>query len=472
MAFLFTSCDEDKLELLPEIDTPYETAIENEDDMQKFLVGMYKQFAQADAFGADILIFGDLISDNTFITKAYGDISYLTTGSFNWSEDISDFGQWDALYDAIAHANVVITNETIEESPAVKNMKGEALIARGLAHFYLASFYSAYPTSGMHQDYGIPLNITKYEPNLSFPRATVAQTYDQIISDLTTGISMMTNEVPVNKGYLSPTAGKLLLAKVYLAKGDYQNALNYADQVIGSANTTFNFISEADYINYFTASDVNLSENQPETVWEINFNNIAGQNLQINENLSVFYQHNGAKKRFMFTQTFFDSFELTDPRRELLHGTGASNLDEPKGLWTKKWFRTTSEGNWGQNVKVLRMSEAKLIRIEALYHLGQNSTALNELNVFAASRNGNTYTGENLLKDILDERKKEFFGEGYRFFDLKRNNLPIVKESNCYNDFCTVPANDKVFVLPIPRSEMSINTNMKQYPDWPTNFPR
>lgn len=475
------SCEEDRLDILPDIETPYENAIESEDDMQKFVVGIYKEFGQAQSFGANILIFGDLISDNLFISKGgSADVSFTTTGSFNWSEDISDFSQWDALYDAIAQANIVITNETLPESQNVRNYKGEALIARGLAHFYLLNFYSANPTSGLNPDYGIPLNLVPYEPNLSIPRSTISECYDQIISDLESGIEMMTNQIPLNKGYLSPTAAKLILSRVYLTRGepgDYQLALDYANAVISSAGigNAFNFVSKDDYYDYFTSTEVALSEDQPETVWEINFNGIAGQNIQINDNLSSYYSNTGSRRKFMFTKVFYDSFgdSDSDERRKLLHQSGASNLDDPKGYWTRKWFRyTTAEGNWGQNVKVLRMSEAKLNRIEALYHLGQTSTALAELNSFAISRGGTTYSGTNLLNDILTERRKEFFGEGYRFFDLKRNNLPIIKESNCYTDICEVPANDKIFVLPIPRSEMSINTNIKQYPDWPTNFPR
>src|SRR5690606_25589383 len=108
------------------------------------------------------------------------------------------------------------------------------------------------------------------------------------------------------------------------------------------------------------------------------------------------------------------------------------SIDDPTGVWTTKWPRNTSEGNFTMNVKVLRMSEAKLNRIEALYHLGQTSTALTELNQFAAARGATTpYTGADLLSDILTERRKEFFAEGQRFYDLKRNNMGYSKDTNC-----------------------------------------
>ena len=113
------------------------------------------------------------------------------------------------------------------------------------------------------------------------------------------------------------------------------------------------------------------------------------------------------------------------------------------------------------------MSEAKLNRIEALYYLGQTGTALTELNEFAASRGGNQYTGADLKNDILTERRKEFFAEGQRFYDLKRNNLGYVKSTNCSGSVCEVPANSKYFVFPMPEiTEMLLNPLMTQHPLW------
>src|SRR5690606_24834472 len=130
-----------------------------------------------------------------------------------------------------------------------------------------------------------------------------------------------------------------------------------------------------------------------------------------------------------------------------------------------KYPRLTSEGNYVRDVKILRYSEAYLNRIEGLYLAGQNAQALTELNAFAASRNGSLYTGADLLNDILTERAKELYGEGHRFFDLKRHNLPVVIPSNCTIN-CTIPAGDKLFVFPNPQGALDSNANLKQYPGY------
>lgn len=470
-ALIASACSDDRLIELPIDQFPIENAITSEQDMRSLLNGVYDQYSTAQGFGTDIVAFGDLISDNVFISAANSDVAYRTTGFLNWSADISDFAMLDELYDGIILANTVINNNALPDSENVRNYKGEAHIARAVGYYYAVSFYSPNPTSGMHQEYGVPLNLGAYDPNGQLPRATVAQVYDQIISDLTTGISLMTQENPKDKGYLSPTAARLLLSRVYLTRGqagDYQKALDYANMVINSAGGAFDFVQRSAYVSYFTASDVTKSENQPETVWEINMNGTNGENTGINNSLASFYESSGSKKRFLFTQTFYNSFPAGatgDIRRSLFNPAGAPAEDDPKGVWTRKYFRTTSEGPFAQNVKIFRMSEAKLNKIEALTKMGSTAEALTLLNEFATSRGGSTYTNAS-IENVLTERRKEFFAEGQRFFDLKRNNMGFARTSNCYSIVCEVPANDKLFVIPMPLREMNLNTNMTQYPGW------
>lgn len=485
-ATLFSGCSEERLEEKPIDQFPLEEAITKESDMRNVLNGVYDQYSTSQGFGADVLVFGDLISDNVFITSSNTDISYRNTGFLNWSPDISDFAMLDEMYDGIILANLVINNTTLEETANVINLKGEARIARAVGYFYAVSFYSPNPTSGINQEYGVPLNLGTYDPRNTLPRATVAEVYNQIITDLTTAISTMTIDTPGNKGYLSKTAAKLLLSRVYLTRGgagDYQKCVDLADEIIASANSNapFNFVgvdptqtqtvNSNNYYNYFVSPDKALSADQKETVWEINMDQNPSENPGINSALSTFYANNGSKRRFLFTESFYNSYPTTDFRKRLFNtaGTPSEGAGVPKGVWTRKYVVGVTVGGQSaphtQNVKVMRLSEAYLNRIEALFKLGRLPEALTQLNAFATSRRGSTYTSATLT-NILNERRKEFFGEGQRFFDLKRNNLGFAKTSNCYSIVCSVDANSKLFVIPMPLREMNVNPKMQQYPDW------
>lgn len=480
-AAAFTSCSEERLLEEPVDQFPIEQAITSERDMQSVLNGIYDQYSTANGFGADVLAFGDLISDNVFISASAGDVTYQNTGFLNWSSDVSDFAMLDEFYDGIILANLVINNTTVQESPQVINLKGEARIARALGYFYAVSYYSPNPTSGVNQEYGVPLNLGPYDPRTKLSRATVSEVYDQIITDLTTALNTMTAEgVIVNKGHLSKTAARLLLSRVYLTRGqagDYEKSIQYADEVIASATPdVFDFVGKTNYVNYFASANTTISENADETVWEINMDSNPSENPGVNEALAQFYANNGTKKRFLFTNTFYSSFPTTDERRKLFITAGTPNEGDgvPKGVWIRKYvvsMQDTSNPNDtqisqnSQNIKVLRMSEAYLNKIEALFKLGRLSEALPQLNAFAASRGGSTYTAAT-LENILTERRKEFFGEGQRFFDLKRNNLGFTRATNCYSIICSVEATNRLFVIPMPLREMNVNPNMQQYPDW------
>lgn len=479
-AAAFSSCSEERLLEEPVDQFPIDQAITSETDMKSVVNGIYDQYSTANGFGADVLAFGDLISDNVFISNTSSDVAYQSTGFLNWSSDVSDFAMLDEFYDGIILANLVINNTSVEETGSVKNLKGEARIARALGYFYAVSYYSPNPTSGVNQEYGVPLNLGAYDPRTKLARASVSEVYDQIILDLTTALNIMNVEgVITDKGHLSKTAARLLLSRVYLTRGqagDYEKSIQYADQVInGSGGADFAFVSRPDYVNYFSSANVNVSENQKETVWEINMDGNPSENPGVNEALSSFYANNGTKKRFLFTGSFYASFPTADIRRSLFINSGpVEGPNIPRGVWTRKYVVSMQDNSNSndpkvipnsQNIKVLRMSEAYLNRVEALFKLGRLPEALAGLNAFAATRGGSTYTAAT-LNNILTERRKEFFGEGQRFFDLKRNNLGFSRDSNCYSIICSVEANNRLFVIPMPLREMNVNPNMQQYPSW------
>ena len=118
------------------------------------------------------------------------------------------------------------------------------------------------------------------------------------------------------------------------------------------------------------------------------------------------------------------------------------------------------------NIKVLRLSEVYLIASEAALHAttpdaDKAATYLNAIRCRATQLP--VATAATVSDDmILDERSKELFGEGNRFFDMIRLNRSIT-----YNDdFQNVPVStrektiDRTFykiVLPISQDEINAN---------------
>ena len=455
------SCSDEDLDIVPAYLDTLDT-IDTEEKLQMFLNGAYLRATSASAFGAEALFFGDLLSDHMFAS------SYLNTTNFNYNMYVNDFGFYGPAYSSILNCNIVINNDIVDDSENVARIKAEAKILRAFLYLHLVNSYSATPSSGVNQEYGVPLVTGEYDLSIQPARSTVDEVYTQIISDLEAGLANA-YDAPDYKNYLSKTAAKLLLSRAYLtrkAPGDAERALQYATEIVNNSPSVFAPVAPENYVAYFNNTSNAMTENQPETIWELdlNINNASATGIGSNLSLSSYYERTGTRRSFLFTQTFYDSFADTDVRKGLFTSQGVPATDDPKGLWTTKWTRNSESGNFVRDIKILRFAEAQLNRIEALYLTGQNAQALTELNAFAASRGGSTYSGADLLNDILTERYKEFFAEGHRFYDLKRHNLPIIRTTNC--TACSLPAGDLRFVFPMDEGDINANSNSSQYPGY------
>jgi len=492
------SCSESELDLeansVVNIEVP-----RTEEQLQMLLNGAYYNLGSTSGFGTELMIFGDLLGDNLFVSTT--NANYVLTNNKNYNSNQGEFSFYSLMYNAIMKCNFVINDNNVATNANVERMKAEAKIIRGLAYFTLVTYYSPSPTSGINQEYGVPIVLGNYDSLIQPKRASVAEVYEQIISDLTAGVNGAEVK-PTSKTTLGKAAAELILSRVYLtrrAPGDAQLALQYASDIVNNRDTRDSNgnivegsyrvmpVEATDYYNYFASTNDAFSEENKETIWELDVNSLANQITGIGSNvaLPLFYNRTGDKRCLLFNQTFYNSFATgannasTDVRRgttatgatSLLVSTGAPATDSPKGYWTNKYPRLTSpDGNSSQvpfmrNIKVFRFAEAQLNEIEALYHTGQQALALTKLNAFATSRKGKTYTGANLLNDILTERAKEFYGEGQRFWDLKRYNLSITKPSNCTMN-CDVQPNDKLRVLPMTMEALNTNANLTQYPGY------
>lgn len=490
LCFAFTnSCSTSDLDLEAQSSDNIQVPL-TEEKLQMLLKGAYIDMSSTSGYGTELLLFGDLLGDKLFMSSTNS--LYLFTANKTYGPNQSDFSFYRLMYNIIMSCNLVINDTHVKSNANVERIKAEAKLMRGYAYFILVNYYSPAPTSGINQEYGVPIVLGNYDSLIQPARSTVAQVYEQIISDLKAG-EQGTEAMPSTKVLLGKAAAKLLLSKVYLtrrAPGDAQLALEYTNDLIsnqGYINQSGGYVSgpydimpiaTTDYVTYFSSDNDAVSENRPETIWELDQNENTNIVTGIGSNVALpaYYSRLDSKRNLIFMQSFYNSFATgtnntsTDVRRSLF---AANNAVGNVGYWTNKYpNKTRPDANSGlkdymRNLKVLRFADVELSHIEALYHTGQQTLALTELNAFVLKRRGKPYTstGANLLTDILTERAKEFYGEGQRFLDLKRYNLPITKATNCVSN-CDVPANDKLFVLPVSQSAVNANQNLKQYPGY------
>ncbi|HUS85854.1 MAG TPA: hypothetical protein VMW76_01340, partial [Bacteroidales bacterium] len=73
-----------------------------------------------------------------------------------------------------------------------------------------------------------------------------------------------------------------------------------------------------------------------------------------------------------------------------------------------------------------------------------------------------------LIDEIIEEKRKEFWGEGIYLRDMLRNQMPLVRDAT-HNYIYNLPANSWEFIFPIPESEILINVNIGQSDQNPTS---
>lgn len=485
----FNSCSDRELVLLPP-DGDLIEDITSQDKLQQILNNAYLSIGNSNALGSNILLYGDLLGDKIYNSPSRA--LFQLTYNYSYNQYQNQFSFYRSMYETIMACNMIINNTTVPHSNELTELKGQAHILRGIAYYYLVSYYSPTPASGVNQEYGVPLVLDSYDVTIQPARATVAQVYDQIINDLKYGIThtaLATGGITTNKVLVGPDAARIVLARLYLtrrAAGDAELALQYATQVTenapdgevaptaggsGAIKPGVQHTS-ADYTRYWTNNNDAIYEGHGETIWELDLNNRNNAVMNIGSNgcLPVYYSPGDNTRRgILANATFYNSFSGTSDIRRAAGNTGlfstaALTPDTPAGYWINKYPRLSSTGNFYRNIRIFRYSEAYLLRIEALRLTGQTALALTELNQFSWSRRGAVYTGTDLLNDILTEKSKEFFAEGQRFLDLKRYGLSVSRPSNCTT--CEISGTDHKMVLPIDQSAINSNPNLTQYPGY------
>ena len=92
----------------------------------------------------------------------------------------------------------------------------------------------------------------------------------------------------------------------------------------------------------------------------------------------------------------------------------------------------------------------------------QPANALIELNKTIDAATGTSYVRAT-MDNILLERRKELAFEGFRYFDLMRNGLPILKVDPAQTFSGTeVALGEPRNAFPIPIAELNANPNMVQ----------
>ena len=465
---IIPSCKKSFLDLVPYDQVPSNVAITDESEMQTALNGAYASLRTdhrsdpnndgSNLFDRNLPLLGDLLADNVAIVV---DNSNRYTDQFNYSylnTNAYALDTWTAGYSTILSLNNII-NADITSTATSSQLKGEALTLRAVVYFYLIRLY-AKPFAVDPNAEGIPIVLT-YDPTLKPARSKVSEVYDQISKDLTDAFAMMSNTTK-NSSYVTKYVARALEAKVALTKGDWANAKTAALDVI--TNGGYSLTAAADYVAYW--NNPTPVDDKVETIFEVSNDGVSNNG---NNSLAYFYDQAGYGDAFA-VDALVNLYSASDVRKDLV--TPGTKGGQPINIVEK--YPNASNPSDKDDDKVLRYSDVLLIFAEASARSSDEVNALLKLNQVAKERDpsfiGYVATGQALIDDIIQERRKELAFEGDRYWDLTRLKLDVIRVNlnNNYpsNTPLTLPVDDDKRIWPIPQDEIDANPAITQNPGY------
>ena len=453
---LVVSCGNDDLEPTLAMNKDSATGIQNAADLASVLNGAYDRMSSSGYYARNVIVNGEVRGDN-FYSNANSGRTFAAAMDYS----PNGYGPWSTIYGVIAMCNIVIQADhaSLEgDQNAINHTVGQAYALRALAHFDLLKDYGQHFISGQggSSSLGVPYVKTYRDPaNLTPSRDTVQSNVDNIVADFNQGISMM-NSTSDNAQYMNKGAAYALLARAALYYGSVNSAY-YASAASASKWVLDNWSKAAVGPSGYMASW--YTDNPVNHLFSIAAS--GTDNAGINGVANIYRGPTYGDLRIVEgdgADDVHDVYEADDIRYTSLGMIGMEGgYLSMLGKWPSMDF---SDDN-----VVIRVEEMHLIYAEASLRSGDTATAKTYLNNVQAAR-GASLT-DATLDNIILERRREFFGEGHRFYDIARLGMDIplvdvIKQTHDDLTGASPEAGNYRFAYPISLSERNANPNIVQ----------
>jgi hypothetical protein len=468
MALCLFSCKK-TLDVQPTNQVDATTSIKTPADAQIMINGIVRSMSSSDYYGRNFLLYGDAKGgDMTIPSQGRGNDALYT---FNHSASSGSYsGYWSQIYFALLQVNNLLQGIDQLEAAGTTGFgsyKGQALTLRAIMYFDLVRLYGK-PYDLDKAAFGIP-NITAPLKSSAQPlRNTVADNYTQILNDLKAAAPLLAKTK--TNGFINYYGNIAIQARVYLYMKDHFNALKLAEEII---------LSNV-YTPYSNANWVDSWKTQfgSESIFEIGVYALEGD-LGAGS-LGAYLRKKGDGGStilgwFIASDYFLNRLkqDVTDVRWGVMNDDEISTTAVPRKGALYKYSGSTALAGDGKatstavNIKVIRLSEIYLIAAEAALSTDANKAATYLNVVRKRSPTLPPATALTVTADmILDERSKELFGEGHRFFDMMRLGKSITFNDEIIGiSVATRPKTiDRSFfktLLPISQTEINANPGMQ-----------
>ncbi|QHV95029.1 RagB/SusD family nutrient uptake outer membrane protein [Spirosoma endbachense] len=348
---------------------------------------------------------------------------------------------WSTNFNGIYRANVLLdqlqkNGKLITDVSLKTRLEAEAKFLRAFFYFDLVRFFGKVPI--------IDHPVTANEA-LSIPRSPVKDVYTLILSDLTfAATNLPETYAAADKGRATKYAAKAALALVYMTRSgptydiegpglglnEWSQALTVLNEIIASGK--FSFITPFTNIFSFT------NENNAEVIFDVQYANgltpVVGGTFPWVLVPDTWFQSNGKATQGGLTirpvsVDLLNAYATADTRKAFTIQSGYTyNGVAETRSFVKKYVDltkvpTNNRLDWPINFIVYRYTDILMLKAECILRGATGGTQadvdaiVNQVRVRAGLPAITNVT----LSQLLQERRKEFVGEGSRWHDLVRS---------------------------------------------------
>lgn len=425
-----------------------------------------------------ILFMSDLRSDDLY--KGGGDAgdqaALYSLSQFRMSASESLGGLWSIYFTGLARCNNAIISCANAEGVKADKLKQYNAEAHFLRAYYVHLLWKFFGN--------IPYFDTPLQDPYMTKQLSADEVYAKIMADLEVaceeGAMAMSNNSGADRGRACRAAALMLKARVIMYQKEevrYAEVANDMATIIKSGK--FSLMDSFDAIwldeNEFCSESIFESNQMPEgKTWSSGWQGY-GTNLPAFISPNELNDPNGVFKGGWgfgpVRQAAYDMYEEGDLRRDASindwRGASYGKRFQDTGLFQRKYAARIgynpppgdTDLNYCNNLRIFRYAETLLNYVELVKMHGvaeqQGVDAQESFNLIRKRAFGADKPLAAVEVNIKAERRKEFLGEGMRFYDLVRwgDAVTVLTENDVeHNSVRTYDDNKKL--IPIPLSEM------------------
>ena len=384
---------------------------------------------------------------------------------------------WKAYYTWIANANYILAaEETMGGATNDKNYAiGQAYAIRAYSYFMLAQTF-ARTYKGHESEKCVPIYTEPTSTSTTGqPRSTVAQTYEQILSDINKACDLLQGLPQQQSAHMSYAVAQGIRARIALVMEDWATAEAAAEEAIAKSGKKI--IKVADFIGLNDVTKANV-------MWGAQvISDQAGGFASLFAHMDTVVSCGlGAPK--MIQTSLYNKIAATDDRKAWfpeLSPYSALVPSEWNGAHLQRKMYFSDPSQWMGDYIWMRVEEMYLTAAEAECRQGKDGEAREHLMAVMSQRDA-TYTCNksgkslaaltnestgSLLEEILLQRRIELWGEFGRMYDIKRLKQGFLRKAeDGWNSGAlltgrpTTNPENWMWVLTIPQAEFDGNTSM------------